>query len=76
MELESSATTEARNEEALIEDIGATVRKLQELCTRAADRDIVITIDQVQLEVNGIPKPMFVFRGAFKRLLKPTILRL
>jgi hypothetical protein len=66
---------EKTQEEALIEDIGATVRKLQELCTQAADRDIVITIDQASMEVNGIPKPVFAFRGAFKRLLKPTILR-
>lgn len=75
MDLESSATTEARNEATLVDDIGATVRKLQELCTQAADRDIVITIDQASMEVNGIPKPVFAFRGAFKRLLKPTILR-
>jgi hypothetical protein len=67
---------EKTQEEALIEDIGATISKLQELCTQAADKGIVISIDQAAVDVHGISKPVFVFRGAFKRLLQPSILRL
>jgi hypothetical protein len=68
-------TAEISVDDAIVEGIKKTVQALQELCTQAADRDIVITIDQASMEVNGIPKPVFAFRGAFKRLLKPTILR-
>jgi hypothetical protein len=69
-------TVKMNKDEALVDEIKITVIKLSNLCTKAAEQDLVVTIDQASQDVNGIAKPVFVIRGVFKRIMQPLILRL
>ena len=65
-----------KDDKDLIAEIQAAVTKLNSLCDEAVDRDIVLTIEQMTYDFNGLTRISYKLRAAYKRLITPLIARL